>query len=76
MSDDHPTARRWHTPGAWSLTSTKPSAGWKNKQEIDTGMREGVTSEEHDRINALERDVSTDDSSLLRLPPGQAAAGR
>jgi transposase len=27
------------------------------KQEIDTGMREGTTSEERDRIEALEREV-------------------
>jgi transposase-like protein len=27
------------------------------KQEMDTGMRDGVTSEERDRIKALEREV-------------------
>ena len=30
---------------------------WVRKQEIDTGMREGTTSEERDRIKALEREV-------------------
>ena len=30
---------------------------WVRKQEIDTGLREGVTSEERDRIKALEREV-------------------
>ncbi len=30
---------------------------WVRKQEVDTGLREGVTSEERDRIKALEREV-------------------
>ena len=30
---------------------------WVRKQEIDTGLRDGVTSEERDRIKALEREV-------------------
>ena len=30
---------------------------WVRKHEIDTGMQEGVTSEERDRIKALEREV-------------------
>lgn len=30
---------------------------WVRKQEIDTGLRDGVSSEEHDRIKALEREV-------------------
>jgi len=30
---------------------------WVRKQKIDTGMREGTTSEELDRIKALEREV-------------------
>jgi transposase len=30
---------------------------WVRKQEIDTGMREGTTSEERDRIEALGREV-------------------
>jgi transposase len=30
---------------------------WVRKQEVDTGQRDGVTSEERDRIKALEREV-------------------
>lgn len=30
---------------------------WVRKHEIDTGMRDGVSSEEHERIKALEREV-------------------
>ena len=30
---------------------------WVRKQEIDTGLRDGVSSEERDRIKALEREV-------------------
>jgi transposase-like protein len=30
---------------------------WVRKHEIDTGTRDGVTSEERDRIKALEREV-------------------
>lgn len=30
---------------------------WVRKQEIDTGVREGITSEERDRVKALEREV-------------------
>jgi transposase-like protein len=29
---------------------------WVRKHEIDTGMREGVTSDERERIKALERE--------------------
>ena len=29
---------------------------WVRKQEIDTGLRDGVTSEERDRIKAMERE--------------------
>jgi len=29
---------------------------WVKKHEIDTGMRDGVTSEERDRIKSLERE--------------------
>ncbi len=28
-----------------------------NRDEVDTGVRDGVTSEERDRIKALEREV-------------------
>jgi transposase-like protein len=30
---------------------------WVKKHEIDTGLRDGVTSEERERIKALEREV-------------------
>jgi len=30
---------------------------WVRKHEIDSGLRDGVTSEERDRIKALEREV-------------------
>jgi transposase-like protein len=30
---------------------------WVRKHETDTGLREGISSEEHDRIKALEREV-------------------
>jgi transposase len=30
---------------------------WVKRHEIDTGMRDGVTSEERERIKALEREV-------------------
>ena len=30
---------------------------WVRKHQVDTGMRDGVTSEERDRIKALEREV-------------------
>ena len=30
---------------------------WVKRHEIDTGMRDGVTSEERDRIKSLEREV-------------------
>jgi len=30
---------------------------WVRKHEIDAGMRDGITSEERDRIKALEREV-------------------
>ena len=30
--------------------------GWVKRHEIDTGMRDGVTGEERDRIKALERE--------------------
>ena len=29
---------------------------WVRKQEIDTGMRDGITSDERDRIKTLERE--------------------
>jgi transposase len=30
---------------------------WVRKHEIDTGMRDGVTNAERDRVKALEREV-------------------
>lgn len=30
---------------------------WVKRHEIDTGLREGITSEERERIKALEREV-------------------
>ena len=30
---------------------------WVRKYQVDTGMRDGVTSEERERIKALEREV-------------------
>lgn len=30
---------------------------WINRDEVDTGVRDGVTSQERDRIKALEREV-------------------
>ena len=30
---------------------------WVKKHEIDTGLRDGITSEERERIKALEREV-------------------
>jgi transposase-like protein len=31
--------------------------GWVRKYEVDTGLREGVTSDERERLKALEREV-------------------
>ena len=53
-------------PSLWAaIESIAPKIGcvpqtlneWVRKQEIDTGLRDGVTSEERDRIKALEREV-------------------
>jgi transposase-like protein len=52
-------------PSLWAtIESIAPKIGcspqtlndWVRKSEIDTGVREGVTSEERDRIKALERE--------------------
>jgi transposase-like protein len=57
---------RGEYPSLWAaIESIAPKIGcvpqplheWVRKQEIDTGMREGTTSEERDRIKALEREV-------------------
>jgi transposase len=53
-------------PSLWStIESIAPKIGcapptlhdWVKKHEIDTGLRDGVTSEERERIKALEREV-------------------
>lgn len=57
---------RGEYPSLWAaIESMAPKVGrvprtlqeWVYKQEIDTGMRDGITSEEPDRIKALEREV-------------------
>ena len=53
-------------PSQWAaIESIAPKIGcvpqtlheWVRKHEIDSGLRDGVTSEERDRIKALEREV-------------------
>ena len=62
MVQDH----RGEYPSLWAaIESIAPKIGcvsqtlneWVRKQEVDTGQRDGVTSEERDRIKALEREV-------------------
>ncbi len=57
---------RGEYPSLWAtIESIAPKIGcvpqtlneWVRKYETDTGMRDGVTSEERDRIKALEREV-------------------
>jgi transposase len=57
---------RGEYPSLWAaIESIAPKIGcvpqtlneWVRKQEIDTGLRDGVTSEERDRIKSLEREV-------------------
>lgn len=57
---------RGEYPSLWAtVESIAPKIGcvpqtlneWVRKHQIDTGMRDGVTSEERDRIKALEREV-------------------
>ncbi len=52
-------------PSQWAaIESIAPKIGcvpqtlheWVKKHEIDTGMRDGITSEERDRIKTLERE--------------------
>jgi len=56
---------RGEYPSLWAaIESIAPKIGcvpqtlhdWVRKHEIDTGMRDGVTSEERDRLKALERE--------------------
>ena len=62
MVQDH----RADYPSHWAaIESIAPKIGcapqtlheWVRKHQVDTGMRDGVTSEERDRIKALEREV-------------------
>jgi len=57
---------RGEYPSLWAtIESIAPKIGcvpqtlneWVRKHEIDSGMRDGITSEERDRIKALEREV-------------------
>jgi transposase-like protein len=57
---------RGEYPSLWAaIESNAPKIGcvaqtlheWVRKQEVDTGLRDGVSSEERDRIKALEREV-------------------
>ncbi len=57
---------RGEYPSLWAaIESIAPKIGcvlqtlneWVRKQEVDTGQRDGVASEERDRIKALEREV-------------------
>ncbi len=56
---------RGEYPSLWAaIESIAPKIGcvpqtlhdWVRKHEIDTGMRDGVTSEERERLKALERE--------------------
>ena len=56
---------RGEYPSLWSaIESIAPKIGcvpqtlhdWVRKHEIDTGMRDGVTSDERERLKALERE--------------------
>ena len=57
---------RGEYPSLWAdIESIAPKIGcvpqtlheWVRKQEVDTGLRDGITSEERERIKALEREV-------------------
>jgi len=57
---------RGEYPSLWAtIESIAPKIGcvpqtlneWVRKYEVDSGLRDGVTSEERDRIKALEREV-------------------
>ena len=56
---------RGEYPSLWAaIESIAPKIGcvpqtlheWVRKQEVDSGLRDGITGEERDRINALERE--------------------
>ena len=57
---------RGEDPSLWAaIESIAPKIGcvpqslneWVRKHEVDTGTREGVTTDERERVNALEREV-------------------
>ena len=57
---------RGEYPSQWAaIESIAPKIGcvpqtlheWVKKHEVEAGLRAGITSEEHDRIKALEREV-------------------
>lgn len=57
---------RGEYPSLWSaIESIAPKIGcvpqtlhdWVRKHEIDTGLRDGVTTDERERLKALEREV-------------------
>lgn len=57
---------RGEYPSLWAaIESIAPKIGcvpqtlneWVRKHEVDSGLRDGVTSEERERIKALEREV-------------------
>jgi transposase-like protein len=57
---------RGEYPSLWAaIESIAPKIGcspqtlheWVKRHEVDTGLREGVATEEHDRLKALEREV-------------------
>lgn len=57
---------RGEYPSLWAaIESIAPKIGcvpqtlheWVRKQEVDAGLRNGVSSTEHERIKALEREV-------------------
>lgn len=57
--------QRGDYPSLWAaIESIAPKIGcvpqtlndWVRKSEVDTGLRDGVTTEERDRIKALERE--------------------
>ena len=70
-------ARKEH-PSLWSaIESIAPMIGcatvtlldWVKKHEVDTGLRDGVSSAERERIRALEREVKQlrQANEILRL---------
>ncbi|WP_213538163.1 IS3 family transposase [Nitrosospira sp. NRS527] len=72
---------RGEYPSLWAtIESIAPKIGcvpqtlhdWVRKHEIDTGMRDGVTGAERDRIKALEREVRElrKANEILRLASG------